>query len=611
MGAYRIGRQVGRGTAGFAGFAAMCCLVWGLPAAAQASSSPPEVQTEPAEPLPGGAKLEGKVSPGGLPTTYYFEYASVTCDEGCTPTKTAKSGPLTGDTMQEVPAVEVTGLSAGSERYWYRLIAHNADGTVDGEFVNFTPGAALPLIDSESVSNITSTDATLEAKINPEGQAVRYQFQLVLSPSEYRSEVVCPPNPGPPFICTGEHVTNALPLGFIQSGSEDQPVSLDLASTGVTLQPGTTYHYRVIAAKSVQTEDTITWQGPPVYGTDQTFTTSPTAAPVIESETASNITSTDATLQAQINPGGLETTYEVWVGTVGCIEEGGPANTCESTGKSEIVGTIPTGTSPQTVSVGIAKAWHKLAPNALYVFSVSASNSAGKGSGNYKIFRTAVASAPSIETESVSHLTPTDATLEAQINTEGLETTYNFYLQEAPLCFKAVPPCERPQHEPIALPAGTLLGSFVGQSVSVELNSAGVSLAPGEHYEYWVTATSAAGTTTGHAQEFTAPEEKAQPLNTTTPSTTNGNNQGTSSTPTGSGGSPAPGVTPLGPQIVCLCNCARGCHGKKVSPKHLTRTQKLSKALKACAKKPKRKRAACQKQAREKYATTASKAKKR
>ena len=276
----------------------------------------------------------------------------------------------------------------------------------------------------------------------------------------------------------------------------DHSVSLNLAGAGVTLQPGTTYHYRVLVARRVQTEDTIQWEPPTIYGADQTFTT-PTGPP------------------------------------------------------------------------------------------------------------------PAVESESLSHLTSTDATLEAQINTEGLETTYDFYLQEAPLCFKAVPPCERPQHEPIALPAGKLLGSFVGQSVSADLNSAGVNLSPGEHYEYWVTATSAAGITTGHAQEFTAPEEKAQPLNTTTPFETNGNNQGTSSEPFVSGGSPGPGVTPLAPQIVCLCSCARGCHGKKVSPKHLTRTQKLSKALAACAKKPKRERAACRKQARERYATTASKAKKR
>jgi hypothetical protein len=363
--------------------------------------------------------------------------------------------------------------------------------------------STVPSIESESVSHPTPTDATLEASINSqEGSAGDYyQFQLVRSTSEYASEILCPAKLPPGTDgCIGTESASALPIGFIPGNTMqpgvDHPVSLDLASTGVTLQPGTTYHYRLLVARRVQTEDTIQWEPPTVYGPDQTFTTPSGPPPVIESE-------------------------------------------------------------------------------------------------------------------SLSHLTSTDATLEAQINTEGLETTYNFYLQEAPLCFKAIPPCERPQYEPIALPAGKLLGSFVGQSVSVELNSAGVSLSPGEHYEYWVTATSAAGTTTGYAQEFIAPEEKAQPLNTTTLSATNGNNQGTSSTPTGSGGPLAPDVTPLGPQIVCLCNCARGCHGKKVSPKHLTRTQKLSKTLKACAKKPKRKRVACQKQAREKYATTASKAKKR
>ncbi|MGH2853925.1 MAG: hypothetical protein ACRDLF_07010 [Solirubrobacteraceae bacterium] len=61
-------------------------------------------------------------------------------------------------------------------------------------------------------------------------------------------------------------------------------------------------------------------------------------------------------------------------------------------------------------------------------------------------------------------ITPTDATLEAQINTEGLETTYEFHLQEWPLCFEANPPYERPEYEPLTLAGGKLLGSFVGQS---------------------------------------------------------------------------------------------------------------------------------------------------
>ena len=114
------------------------------------------------------------------------------------------------------------------------------------------------------MTGITEHDATLEAQINPESlkAGVRYQFQVVTNPDEYRSEIVCPPNPGPPFICIGEHVTEALPLGFIGTASQDQSVSVDLASAGMSLQPGRTYHYRVLAARAVQTEDTIAWETP-------------------------------------------------------------------------------------------------------------------------------------------------------------------------------------------------------------------------------------------------------------------------------------------------------------------------------------------------------------
>ena len=248
------------------------------------------------------------------------------------------------------------------------------------------------------------------------------------------------------------------------------------------------------------------------------------------------------------------------------------------------------------MSVDIAKASHELKPNSAYLYSLRATNMDGTTYGANKEFKTAAASQPVIESESVSHLIPTDATLEGQINTEGLETTYNFYLQESPLCFKAVPPCERPQHEPIALPAGKLLGSYVGQSVSVELNSAGVSLSPGEHYEYWVTATSLVGTITGAAREFTATEAGApQPLNTTPPSGSH-----SSSGPASSGGQGT--VTPTGndsadnegtpsPEVTVSMN-----------------TQKLAKAVRACKHRSKRQRASCVKQARKRYGKTASKA---
>jgi hypothetical protein len=170
-------------------------------------------------------------------------------------------------------------------------------------------------------------------------------------------------------------------------------------------------------------------------------------------------------------------------------------------------------------------------------------------------------SAPVIESESVSNLGPTDATLEARINTEGLETTYEFYLQERALCLEATPPCEVPEYQPLALPAGKLLGSFVSQSVSIDVNSAGVTLCPSGD-SYWVTATNSAGTTVGPRQRMPAVETLV-----------------------------AVKCTPLPKMRV------------------LTNAQKLTNAVRACKRKPRKRRPSCEKQAQKKYGTPPPKAK--
>lgn len=241
--------------------------------AAPASSPPSEIVTEPAEATPNGFNLEGRLNPGGLPTTYYFEYsrASTICDEGCVPQRTAVAGPLTGDVQQAVGPVELTGLIAG-ETYWYRLVASNADGADEGGFVNFT-AAPPPSLEGESVSHVTQSDATLEAEIRAEGleYGAYYQFQLVANPNEYAAKLVCPSYE---LICSGVG-PRALPIGWIAGGSSGQLVTLDLAGADRALQPDTTYHYRVIAAKTKLSEDTTSWESPTVYGSDQTFTTPP------------------------------------------------------------------------------------------------------------------------------------------------------------------------------------------------------------------------------------------------------------------------------------------------------------------------------------------------
>jgi hypothetical protein len=203
-------------------------------------------------------------------------------------------------------------------------------------------------------------------------------------------------------------------------------------------------------------------------------------------------------------------------------------------------------------------------------------------------------SAPVIESQSVSNLAPTDATLEAKINTEGLETTYDFYLQERAPCLEVSLPCEVPEYEPLALPSGKLLGSFVSQSVSVDVNSASVTLCPfGD--SYWVTATNSAGTTIGQRQRMftvdTLVAVKCTPLrlqlNTTGPSQNAGQ------------GSVTPGASDSG-----------GDAASSPKTRALTDSRELTKALRACNRKPRKRRASCVRQAHKKYGTTGTKTKK-
>jgi hypothetical protein len=477
-----------------------------------------------------------------------------------------------------------------------------------------------PVIGSTVAYGVTQSDGTLEAWIDPGElpEGAYYQFQVVANTSEYLPELVCPEHGVPlskPDGCggpdIGSPIPGALPIGYIEKEPQSRYVRVDLAAAGMTLKPGTTYHYRVLAAKRVQSEDTLNWEGPPAVGPDQTFTTlTPGTPPAIESESASHITSTDATLEAKIDPEGLATTYEFYLEAPSCANDK-RVEACEAGGGIPIAkGSIPAGSAAQTVSVDVAGTGHSLTPDTIEGYRVVASNSAGTTDGPFfNTFTTLPGPSPVIDSVSVSHLTATDATLEAQINTEGLTTSYEFQMWSSP-CSKHGSGCELLIDIP--LPSGLILGSFVSQGVSLDLNSAGVTLGGGE-YGFSVRASSKAGETEANGGVFEAPSLSAQPLGIAAPSTTSGaSKSGASSTPIGSGGSsPSSGVTSPGSSLACLCDCGRGCHGKNVVPKHLSRAQKLSKALQACKRQPKSKRAACQKQARKQYGAVVKKSKKR
>jgi hypothetical protein len=152
------------------------------------------------------------------PTTAYG--SSVPCEESATEI---------GIGSAQVHA-DLTGL-AGETVYHYRLVVANANGPGDpqGKDRSFQT-VSKPQLLGLWAQDVTLTEATLRAQINPQSAATSYRFEWG-------------PAAGPPY----EHVTAETSIG---SGSTPQTVGLALAG----LEPGATYHYRVVATNECRPE---------------------------------------------------------------------------------------------------------------------------------------------------------------------------------------------------------------------------------------------------------------------------------------------------------------------------------------------------------------------
>lgn len=440
-------------------------------------------------------------------------------------------------------AQRISGLLEG-----YRGIALAV--TIGGLVLLVFSGSALassaPAIESESVTGVTEHEATLEAEIKPEsGTELTYSVEYGATASYGTNAPTSP-----------ETIRWAT-CGLECEGEDETPKHVSISLAG--LEAGTTYHYRFIATNR---------QGQ-VGGEDATFTTAPTGnAPVVTSlEPDHGPTSGGTTVTIHGEP--FENARSVHFGAVeGRILHEECDGECEIVPyRTMVVESPPHAAGTVDVTVETAQGVSVASPGDKFTYGPSGG--------------------PSIKSESVSHITPTDATLEAQIDTEGLPTLYQFRLSS--IC-GGRGTCLVVINYP--LPSGLLLGSFIDQSVSLDLNSAQVTLEPAGTYSYSVSATSAAGTTESSVRTLTTPEDGVEPLSprsSTEPEPVPGAGQPNASTsgdqPIGSGSSPSSsksGGGVLGTQI-----------GKTIEHKPLTKAQKLAKAMKACAKKSKVKRAAC------------------
>jgi hypothetical protein len=173
---------------------------------AEPEAAPSEVRTEPAEATANGFKLRGRLNPEGLPTTYYFIYKDrgAECEDeyGCGP-ETAVSGPLVGDTQQEVSPIEVTGLDPG-RTYIYWLLARNAKGIRVGEQLTFVAGP--PATENSSAPTSTQTDATLQAPVS----AVSLPGVAAASATNSQMGASAPPGVSPKRTVLNRKLSKAL-----------------------------------------------------------------------------------------------------------------------------------------------------------------------------------------------------------------------------------------------------------------------------------------------------------------------------------------------------------------------------------------------------------------
>jgi len=182
------------------------------------------------------AALNGKVNPLGSATKYWFEYGETTSYGAKIPISPESIG--TGASSVAVSQTP-TGLKEGTT-YHFRVAAESEAGkAIPSEDKSFTT-LKLPDATTEAATEIKTTQAALNGKVNPLGSATKYWFEY------------------------GETTSygTKIPVSPESIGSGTEYVAVSQTPTG--LNEGTTYHFRVAA----ESEAGI------AKGADKSFTTS-------------------------------------------------------------------------------------------------------------------------------------------------------------------------------------------------------------------------------------------------------------------------------------------------------------------------------------------------
>jgi DNA-binding beta-propeller fold protein YncE len=294
------------------------------------------------------AELQALVNPERQETTYRFEYATNPQLTGATVLGNGAI-PAEGQGVPVGPVDLGGGLQPGAT-YYYRVVAEDATGSVDGPLQSFTT-IGKPLVNTGEAGSVARTSAMLSGTVNPVGAASSYRFVYI---DQARYEAALAQGASDPYADGWSTLDVKLAASYQTEAAG--PVS----TSG--LLAGTTYHYALVASNEVG-EST---------GPDKTFTTSSGTPPMVTTAGASSVSLNTASVSGTVDTQGLDAVYGFEVGT-----EAG------SYGPATGIGSVGAGLT-ETVTLSL----QNLQPGVTYHYRIEASNVDGTAYGADESFTT-------------------------------------------------------------------------------------------------------------------------------------------------------------------------------------------------------------------------------
>lgn len=336
------------------------------------------------------ATLNGGANPNGSATSFHFEYAMVGGSISSTPTRALGSGNAISPVSDSV-----TNLEPG-RTYYFRSVAVNTYGTTFGTIINFTtatlpnPQGQAPAVETRPATNVTQFSAVLRGDLNSNGAPTTYRFEYAR-------------------IGGAIFTTQVRSAGL---GSGNVAVSEPIGG----LEPNISYYFRLIG-ESIHG----TTYGPILLFTTLSFPATPPPSPspapeppAVETQSATNIVETAATLRGSVNPRGSTASYWFEYGTTPSL---GLVTARQTAGSG-------------SQAIAASQSLSALTAGTSYYFRVAAENAQGITRGATLSFTTLSSVPqgipPTVRTFSATGVTQNAATVRGEVNPERNETTYWF-----------------------------------------------------------------------------------------------------------------------------------------------------------------------------------------